>query len=152
MALVFISSCVSEGISPGGVTALVYRFGDSSVPPEYHRSYTITVTKTSALAIVDSYGKELNREKVQIDEADFSRALKLISEGTIGPVKKNRDGREGCAGGTTEELILYKGDDVYFRGRLEHCGGAVSGNMTGDTEPLVTYLRNLFTDFNSLLE
>ncbi|MFP4384799.1 MAG: hypothetical protein ACLFST_10500 [Spirochaetia bacterium] len=152
LTLIFVSSCVSEGISTEGVTAVVYRFGDSSVPPEYHRSYTITVTPASALAVVDSYGKELNREKVRIDESDFSRALKLISDENIGPAKKTRNGTEGCTGGTTEELILYKDDDVIFNGRLEHCGGEVSGTMTGSTEPLVSYLRKLFSDFNSLLD
>ena len=52
--------CVSKASIPidelPGASKIVYHFKDRSVPPEYHRSYTIEVTKDSSSCIVDSYG------------------------------------------------------------------------------------------------
>jgi hypothetical protein len=38
------------------IKEITYHFGDASVPPNYHRSYTITVTADSVKIVVDSYG------------------------------------------------------------------------------------------------
>jgi hypothetical protein len=38
----------------------VDRFNDSSVPPEYHRRYTLTADAESAQLVVDSYGDVLH--------------------------------------------------------------------------------------------
>ena len=38
------------------IKEIIYRFGDASVPPDYHRSYTITVTAGGVRIVVDSYG------------------------------------------------------------------------------------------------
>ena len=39
-----------------------YRYGDSSLPPDYHRSYTITITEDKKTISIDSYGKVLLTE------------------------------------------------------------------------------------------
>jgi len=35
---------------------LFYQFHDSSVPPEYHRNYDISITKNKIIKIIYSYG------------------------------------------------------------------------------------------------
>ena len=37
------------------IDRITYHFGDASVPPEYHRSYTITVAPDKIDMVVDSY-------------------------------------------------------------------------------------------------
>lgn len=43
-------------------TVVRYHYRDSSVPPEHHRSYTVTVTPDEAHIGVDSYGDVLHDE------------------------------------------------------------------------------------------
>ena len=43
---------------------VTYAFTDSSVPPQYHRSVTLTVTRDEAHIVVDSYGDVLADERV----------------------------------------------------------------------------------------
>ena len=48
-------------LDPASAT-VEYHYQDSSVPPEYHRSYTLTVTQGEADLVVDSYGDVLHDE------------------------------------------------------------------------------------------
>ena len=52
-------SCSNKKLSKNKITKIVYSYGDSSVPPKYHRSYTITATKDGIRIVVDSYGNIL---------------------------------------------------------------------------------------------
>jgi hypothetical protein len=146
------AGCATQGISAEDVTRIVYRFGDASVPPEYHRSYTITVTKDKAEAAVDCYGDVLTRESVSISEAVFQKALDKVSESGIRAVEDPREESGGCTGGTTEVLRLYKDDKEFFSARVYHCGGKDYGTLRGDTEKPAPFLRGLFNDFDALLK
>ena len=67
-ALVLVAAC---GGSTDPATAglpddatVTYAFTDSSVPPQYHRSVTLTVTRDEAHIVIDSYGDVLADERV----------------------------------------------------------------------------------------
>ncbi len=96
---------------------LTYHYQDSSVPPEYHRSYTLELTGADDGAhgelVVDSYGDELHRVDVDVEpdvwEAAVTdlAALDLSSSGT----------EDGCAELDADGERLVAAD-------LDVCGGA----------------------------
>lgn len=103
-------------------TKVVYRFGDSSLPPDYHRSYTIVITADKMSITFDSYGKELlNRDYPNTAEA-FKAFIDELSKTGI---KKNKAKDNPCTGGTTESLKLYKGDECYLNGYAAECSGDI---------------------------
>jgi hypothetical protein len=103
---------------------LTYHYQDSSVPPEYHRSYTLELTGADDGAhgelVVDSYGDELHRVDVDVEpdvwEAAVTdlAALDLSSSGT----------EDGCAGGTARSIELDADGERLVAADLDVCGGA----------------------------
>jgi hypothetical protein len=102
----FINGCAGNAVNSVELMKadkITYRFQDSSVPPEYHRSYTINVTKAKARIIVDSYGNVINRAEVKLKEGQFREILEAINQGKITISSDNKDD-SGCTGGTSEGL------------------------------------------------
>jgi len=60
--IIFTSCNISKEMKPE-TTKIIYSYGDSSVPPQYHRSYTITVTNEKLHIVVDSYGDILHEKE-----------------------------------------------------------------------------------------
>ena len=54
------------------IQEITYHFGDASVPPKYHRSYTVTVTTDKVRIVVDSYGKILADKGYEITNKQFN--------------------------------------------------------------------------------
>lgn len=130
---------------------IVYRFKDSSVPPQYHRSYKITVTKSEAKAVIDSYGDIINKSQVELKDGQFNEVLEAIktSKTTI-TADTSDDG--SCSGGTSEYLKILNNDKAIFDGNVYHCGKEDFGNMTGDFDILSDKLKSLFPNFSKLLK
>ena len=102
-------------------TQIEYRYGDSSVAPDYHRSYTITVTDTAKKIVVDSYGKVVLTKHYSNTPSDFQAFKAELSEKGI---KKHKNVDNGpCDGGTSETLRLYKGEELVFNAYVYHCSG-----------------------------
>lgn len=99
---------------------ITYVFHDASVPPRYHRSFTLTVTRKSTRMVVDSYGTVL---------ADQTRATPdAVWHGLVAGVS-TIDGRpvevpgQGCTGGTRVDILIDSGDTRVVDLRPEFCGG-----------------------------
>jgi hypothetical protein len=118
----------TESAAFPNASKIIYHFGDSSVPPEYHRSYTITITKSNAHLVVDSYGNIVNEATVDVDEKEFSQLLETIQESKIGN-RKTAKNIECTGGGTSETLQIYEGETVVFNGSKYPCGNS---NLSGD--------------------
>jgi hypothetical protein len=123
---------------------LVYRFNDSSVPPEYHRSYTLTADASSANLVVDSYGDVLHdvTEPNVVDvwqrTIDASQDLADLADVTD----------DGCTGGTSEELrVLDEADHAVVDARVDHCGSSSDRQLA----PAIADLLALF-DVDELLQ
>ena len=114
-----------------GATQLVWRFHDSSVPPQYHRSYVITVTPISIRKVVDSYGKVLGDETAPFDQARFDAVLAAVTRHALA-TRPAGDEHDGCTGGTSHALEIRSGEEVILRGEQGHCGGTDAGSLTGD--------------------
>ncbi len=56
-----------------------YSYGDSSVPPEYHRSFVVHITKEKITIKVDSYGDIINDKSFKLSDKDF-KDIELIRE------------------------------------------------------------------------
>jgi len=133
-----------------GVTRVEYIFTDSSVPPQYHRSFVIEVTRDSALVVVDSYGEVLARETRALAPDEFQSLLETLEEAGLAIVLEKEN--EGCTGGTTEAVVLYEGESEVFRGWVYHCAGEDYGTLEGDVEAVARRIRALIPDLARLRE
>lgn len=124
-----LGACAGEARDPATTdldpaTAMVeYRYNDSSVPPEYHRSYTITVQEGEARMVVDSYGDELHDVTESVDDEVWSDLLARVGALEVGGGRAS----DGCSGGTSREMQATDAEhppsDPAVRARAEVCGG-----------------------------
>lgn len=89
-----------------GEASVIYQFHDSSVAPEYHRSYTITVWDSSAHLVIDSYGDVLVDQTINIEPEVWQRTLDAA--GAFRDTESIPN--DGCTGGTADELTVLDGD------------------------------------------
>jgi hypothetical protein len=150
LMLFALSSCQTPAVEFSRITKIEYRFDDSSVPPQYHRSYSITVTEQELRIVVDSYGDILADKKYHIDTARFTALLLDLEKLGIktGAVRVS----QGCDGGTGEELKCWAGQTSVLSGYVGHCGGQDTGNLYGDVPAFAKSLKALIPDFASLVK
>ena len=65
------------------IQQVTYHFGDASVPPEYHRSYTITVNTDKVRIVVDSYGEILAKKEYEITNKQFDDIINSLEKNKI---------------------------------------------------------------------
>ncbi len=152
--LFFIVGCPGKPINPSELMkadTVVYKFQDSSVPPEYHRSYTINVTKSKANIVVDSYGDIISKKDVELKEGQFEEVLEAVKSSEI-KISSSKSNDHGCSGGTSEYLDIFVDKKKIIDGGVYHCGKEDYGNMSGDLDILSDKLKSLFPDFQKLLK
>jgi len=133
------------------ITKVIYAFNDASVPPQYHQSYTITVTKDQAHIIIDSYGDILAEKTIELPEHKLVELAKYIKLCHIRE-KESNDNLEPCTGGTSKSLTIYSGENTILSGTIDQCGGLTSGNLYGDTDSFAEKMKGLFPEFDELLK
>lgn len=101
-------------------TRIEYRFGDSSVAPDYHRSYVISITDSTKTITIDSYGHVLLTKQYPNTPSDFQAFREELSKKGI---KKHKKKDSACSGGTSETIRLYKGEEKVFDAYVYHCSG-----------------------------
>ena len=112
------------------ITEIIYHFLDASVPPPYHRSFTITATEAEVRVVVDSYGEILADETLPLEPGVFQG---LVDALTMSDIRIGEEiSSEGYTGGTTETLTVYAGDEVIFSGYVYNCAGKKFGTLRGD--------------------
>lgn len=134
-------ACSDPQNSPSQYTKFVYKFHDSSVPPEYHRSFTITVTHNTIEKMVDSYGDTISYEKKEIESEKFSALKKIVTEAEISNCTTS--GKDNCTGGTGISIYFYSDNERVFKGYAAQCGGQDTGDMCGDFEKVLNFLNSL---------
>jgi hypothetical protein len=107
---------------------IVYRYGDSSVPPEYHRSYTLEIDRTEVAVEVDSYGEILHSFSEPLP-AEVWQELVEGSPDVLGIEIADDD--EGCAGGTSRALRIDDGGETLLDVGFAQCGD--SGTVAAAT-------------------
>ena len=119
-------ACACSEMSPSSndwkeTTKVEYRFGDSSVPPEFHRSYTIAISDSTKEITIDSYGDILLTKHYPNLLSDYQAFRKSLSSMNISKHKEKSS--YGCTGGQTESISLYKGNKIFFDAYVYHCSG-----------------------------
>jgi hypothetical protein len=140
VALLTVSGCgssASESESTGGAVPLpsaaqhladdskiVYQLQDASVPPQFHRSVKITVTKDATNIVVDSYGDILaNKTEPTPPEVWDMLDAGMVEAATMVVA----DHPKGCTGGTGRRLEVVTGGDEIINVEAEFCAGSNSG-------------------------
>ncbi len=120
-----------------------YSFGDSSVPPPYHRSYTISVEGDTVNLQVDSYGDILADKNYPIPENGLQQIKDLLLKHKI--TSQTRKANDGCTGGTSKSIAFNCADDAgSFSGAVYYCGGEQYGSMGGAVEEFASEFIQIF--------
>ncbi len=134
---------------------LIYRFHDSSVPPKYHRSYTITVNHSEITKVVDSYGDVISTTTNPIEDGAFDLIKKKFTKAGIKKCESDNGANavdDGCTGGTGESISCSLNGIKVFSAYVGHCGGVDTGDLCGDCGMLQSALSDLITAENLLDE
>ena len=131
-------------------TIMEYRFGDASVAPQYHRSYTISISSSKKTITIDSYGDVLLQRQYDNTAEEYQKFREAVAEKGIS--KHEEKEVSGCTGGKTEYVRLYKGDEMYFDAYVYHCGGEDTGTLTLPEGTSYLFRSIIPEDVNSLIE
>jgi hypothetical protein len=133
-----------------------YSFTDASVPPEFHRSYTITVLSGYTKLFIHSYGDTLLFETYKTDH-DFRQFLKDLKACKLAATTIEKP--NNCTGGTTdffystadtyETLVPYKKLKLNVHAKVYHCGGKSYGNIKGKIAEAKDLFKSMVPDFNA---
>ena len=118
-----------------GTTTVEYSFRDSSVPPQYHRSYVIKASKNDASITVDSYGDVLAQETIVMPADTWTKVLE--SAKTL-PARAGKisEPKPGCTGGTGSKITIRDGGAERYSKSAENCGGRSDQPLTETAGPL----------------
>lgn len=119
---------------------ITYAFLDASVPPQYHRSVLLTVTREDTRIVIDSYGDVLADERIATPAAvweSLGATLPAIEGLTTA------DPGQGCTGGTGIRLTVATPTGPLLELDPQFCGGSDDGAE----EPIESWIapaRELF--------
>lgn len=150
LLLASIHSDMDTTIIWKNATRIVYEFTDSSVPPQYHRSFTIAVNDSNATIVVDSYGEILAERSYQITQEQFATVLKTLTIANMSTVPEGES--PDCTGGTTETVSVYRNAERVLRGWIYHCGDENFGTLLGDVDIVAEAVCTLIPDLDQLRE
>jgi len=134
----------------GSITEIRYQFWDASVPPDCHRSYSITITAREARVVVDSYGDILAERTYPVTESQFEELRESLEANRISNCTLTDD--ETCTGGTSERISCSGPEGESFSGTVYHCGGSDTGDLCGDISAFARDVKNLIPGLDELLK
>ncbi len=132
------------------IKEITYHFGDASVPPDYHRSYAITVSADKVRIVVDSYGDILAEETYKITSKQFDEIRRSLEKNKI--INCALDDDEGCTGGTSEGISYSDKENKIFSGSVYHCGRNDTGNLCGNITSFAEDVKKLVPNLDKLLQ
>jgi hypothetical protein len=103
---------------------VTYAFTDSSVPPQYHRSVTLTVTRDEAHIVIDSYGDVLADERVPTPASVWETLGSTLP--AVEALTVEAPG-EGCTGGTALTLTVETPSGPSLDLDPQFCAGSNEG-------------------------
>lgn len=121
-----------------------YRFNDASIPPEYHRSYTLLVDRNQATITVDSYGDLLFEETVPVSDA----AWQALVDGypTISGLTSPPEGT--CTGDTSSAVEITASGQPILDLSASSCDRAAE--VAGQLNEWIAPARALFAPMDEL--
>lgn len=134
------ATAASAGAALPDDAVITYHFNDASVPPPYHRSETLVVTKDTSTLTIDSYGDVLATKTV--DTPPDVWALLGASTGELTSAPAPQDAT-GCTGGTGREVQIASGSRNALDLSVEVCGG-LNGDLGNVIDAYIAPARALF--------
>ena len=148
---VALTACAACSASPSAVglpddATVTYAFRDASVPPQYHRSETLTVTKDTSHLVIDSYGDVLADETTGTPAAVWQELGSTLTEiDALRPESMDT----GCTGGTGASVVVEAGQEPLVDVDVEFCGGTNSA-MEAPMAEWIAPARDLFPSTETL--
>lgn len=141
-ALFLFTSCMSTKTVFDRVE---YRFQDASVPPKYHRSYTIDIDATTKVikADVDVYNKPLANATHVLSDADWKKVQELASK-LEAPATKIA---KGMTGTKTYIIRLHNAQKPTYELVWDS-----ANEVNADTEAFITFVKGLVPNLAELCE
>ena len=125
---------------------VTYEFHDSSVPPPFHRSFTLVFDRAEARIVVDSYGDVLADRTAPVNQQtwdEVARGFPDVQALTLA------EPAEGCTGGTGFTATVAVDGTVRFSLSGLACGG-VNSAAADRLADWVGPVRSLFPPMNQL--
>ena len=119
---------------------VIFMYDDASVPPDDHRSYTITISSNKMVFEVDSYGDIIRKDSLPITTKKWKQIQNAFIETKIDYVTEKKN-PEGCTGGSGNRITVMGTSEKIFSGRQYRCGGFNEGNLSGDIEAFEKAIR-----------
>jgi hypothetical protein len=140
----------NETLATKGNDTLIYSYRDASVPPQYHRSYTIRVIPGQVYLSIDVYGKIILEDSLVLTRATYDSFATAINDLHIKKIKEVPG--EGCTGGTSDKLDLYAGSSKEVKGSIYYCGGKKYGDLEGDVAAAAGLFKALIPDLDKKID
>lgn len=117
----------SSSLDPADVSIRV-RYHDSSMAPQYHRSYVLTASGGRVHVVVDAYGEVLHDVVVDMPDDEWRSFVAGLSEDLQGlPEAEATD--EACTGGSALDLRVTSAD-VDFERSPNNCNSSANLELT----------------------
>jgi hypothetical protein len=120
---------------------VVVGFRDSSVPPPYHQSHTITITRTEIRRVVHGYNDIHDDRRAAIEPRELDKVLGALRGYGMRAAERSEDG--GCTGGTSHLVRVEQGDAIVLDGYIYHCAGIDAGTLEGAIVPFVAEVEHI---------
>ena len=131
------------------IQQIQYHYEDATIPPKYHRSYTITIAKNQVNIVINSYENIIANQSYKISNEQFNSILSSMRNHEIGNCELGKD--TGCSGGTSESVIGIITEEEIFDGEVYHCGGYDFGDLCGDVTHFAYDVKSLIPNLKELL-
>lgn len=138
MTVALVASCDSSQVDPEA-TQVEAHFRDSSVPPKYHRSWTLTLDADQVHLVVDSYGEVIAEKTVAMPAETWEEFVDELPE-ALGDLDDPEPVEPGCAGGTGMTLDVTGSDGAHLD--IDNCSTPANQAITDE----VVELLEPFTD------
>lgn len=123
---------------------IVLRYQDSSVPPRYHRSYTIAATAEEVSIEVDVYGTDIGDSTHALTNEAWTKLLEMASE-----LQKPGSYESGASGTHSHRIQLFDGEEAYYQ---LYWDSAKKEKVNANTEAMVEALEATIPDFPECLK
>lgn len=124
-----------------------YRYNDASVPPPYHRSVELTVTKDQTRIVIDSYGDVLADQTIETPRQVWTQLGDTL--GDVQGLTVEEPVQDGCTGGTSIQVSVTAGNDLLLNLEPEFCGGSNS-DLEEPIDAWIAPARDLFPPTSEL--
>ncbi|WP_299055922.1 hypothetical protein [uncultured Nocardioides sp.] len=109
-------------------------FTDSSVPPEYHRSWELLVDSEATVSTVTDYEEVLDEGSAETDPQAWQEFLDALPD-LVDDADGAGDDPDDCAGGTTLTIVVHDAEPGEVdRGAADEVSETTVGSCAGGEE------------------